>query len=106
LRGLAVTSKTRSQALPTLPTTTELGYPDVTGDNWQGLVVPAGTPKQIIAFLHGEIVKIMALPDIRDRLAVLGFEPVASTPEEFAQHVKVEFMKWAKVIKASNIKAE
>jgi tripartite-type tricarboxylate transporter receptor subunit TctC len=106
LRGLAVTSKTRSQALPNLPTTTELGYPDVTGDNWQGLVVPAGTPKQIIAFLHGETVKIVALPDIRERLAVLGFEPVASTPEEFAQHVKVEFMKWAKVIKASNIKAE
>jgi len=106
LRGLAVTSKTRSQALPNLPTTTELGYPDVTGDNWQGLVVPAGTPKQIIAFLHGEIIKIMALPDIRERLAVLGFEPVASTPEEFAQHVNVEFMKWAKVIKASNIKPE
>ena len=48
----------------------------------------------------------MALPDIRDRLAVLGFEPVASTPEEFAQHVKIEFAKWAKVIKASNIKVE
>jgi tripartite-type tricarboxylate transporter receptor subunit TctC len=106
LRGLAVTSKTRSQALPTLPTTTELGYPDVMGDNWQGLVVPAGTPKQIIAFLHSEIVKIVALPDIRERLAVLGFEPVASAPEEFAQHVKIEFTKWAKVIKASNIKAE
>ena len=73
---------------------------------WQGLVVPAGTPKQIIAFLHGETVKIVALPDIREQLAVLGFEPIASTPEEFAQHVKAEFMKWAKVIKASNIKAE
>src|SRR6516162_4320217 len=106
LRGLAVTSNTRSQALPNLPTTTALCYPDVTGDNWQGLVVPAGTPKQIIAFLHGEIVKIVALPDIRERLAVLGFEPVASTPEEFAEHVKIEFIKWAKVIKASNIKAE
>jgi tripartite-type tricarboxylate transporter receptor subunit TctC len=106
LRGLAVTSKTRSQALPDLPTTAEAGYPDVAGDNWQGLVVPAGTPKQIIAFLHGEIVRIMGLPDIKDRLAVLGFEPVASTPEEFAQHAQVEFTKWAKVIKASNIKAE
>ena len=106
MRGLAVTSKTRSQALPNLPTTPELGYPDVTGDNWQGLVVPAGTPKQIIAFLHSEMVEIMVLPDIKDRLAVLGFEPVANTPEEFAQHVKVEFVKWAKVIKASNIKPE
>jgi tripartite-type tricarboxylate transporter receptor subunit TctC len=106
LRGLAVTSKTRSQALPDLPTTAEAGYPDVAGDNWQGIVVPAGTPKEIIAFLHREIVEIMALPEIRERLAVLGFEPVASTPEEFAQHAKVEFAKWAKVIQASNIKAQ
>ena len=105
LRGLAVTSKTRSQALPDLPTTAEAGYPDIAGDNWQGLVVPAGTPRAIIAVLHREIVKIMALPDIRERLAVLGFEPVASTPEEFAEHAKVEFEKWAKVIRASNIKA-
>jgi tripartite-type tricarboxylate transporter receptor subunit TctC len=106
LRGLAVTSKTRSQALPDLPTTAEAGYPDVAGDNWQGIVVPGGTPKEIIAFLHREIVEIMALPEIRERLAVLGFEPVASTPEEFAQHAKVEFAKWAKVIQASNIKAQ
>jgi tripartite-type tricarboxylate transporter receptor subunit TctC len=106
LRGLAVTSKTRSQALPDLPTTAEAGYPDVAGDNWQGVVVPAGTPKEIIAFLHREIVEIMVLPEIRERLAVLGFEPIASTPEGFAQYAKVEFAKWAKVIQASNIKAQ
>jgi len=104
LRGLAVTSKKRSQALPDLPTTAEAGYPDIAGDNWQGLMVPAGTPKDIIALLHREIVTIMALPDIREHLAVLGFEPVASTPEEFAEHAKLEFAKWAKVIRASNIK--
>jgi tripartite-type tricarboxylate transporter receptor subunit TctC len=106
LRGLAVTSKTRSQALPDLPTTAEVGYPAVAGDNWQGIVVPAGTPKEIITFIHREIVSILALPDIRERLAVLGFEPVASTPEEFAELAKVEFAKWAKVIRASNIKAQ
>jgi tripartite-type tricarboxylate transporter receptor subunit TctC len=106
LRGLAVTSKTRSQALPDLPTTAEVGYPAVAGDNWQGIVVPAGTLKEIIAFIHREIVSILALPDIRERLAVLGFEPVASTPEEFAELAKVEFAKWAKVIRASNIKAQ
>jgi tripartite-type tricarboxylate transporter receptor subunit TctC len=93
LRGLAVTSKTRSQALPDLPTTAEVGYPAVAGDNWQGIVVPAGTPKEIIAFIHREIVSILALPDIKERLAVLGFEPVASTPEEFAELAKVEFAK-------------
>ena len=88
LRGLAVTSKTRSQALPDLPTTAEAGYPDVAGDNWQGIVVPAERQRAIIALLHREIVEIMALPEIRERLAVLGFEPVASTPEEFAQHAR------------------
>ena len=80
LRGLAVTSKTRSQALPDVPTTAEAGYPGIAGDNWQGVVVPAGTPKEIIGSLHHEIVRIIALPDVKERLAVLGFEPVASTP--------------------------
>ena len=106
LRGLAVTSRARSRALPDLPTTAELGYPDIAGDNWQGVVVPAGTPKQIIDLVYREIVRIMALPDIRERLDVLGFEPVASTPAEFADHCKAEFAKWAKVIQASNIKVQ
>ena len=106
LRGLAVTSRDRSSALPDVPTTAEAGYPDIAGDNWQGIVAPAGTPKQIIAFLQGELVAIMKLPEVKERLAVLGFEPVAGSPEEFAQHVKIEFEKWAKVIKASNIKAD
>ena len=82
LRGLAVTSVARSQALPDVPTTAEAGYPAVAGDNWQGIVVPSGTPKATIDYLHREIVEIMALPDVKARLAVLGFEPVASTPEE------------------------
>jgi len=106
LRGLAVTSKTRSQALPDLPTTTEAGYPEVVGDNWQGIVAPSGTPRPIISFLHGEIAEIMRLGDVKERLAVLGFEPVASSPEEFTRHAKAEFEKWAKVIRDSNIKAE
>jgi tripartite-type tricarboxylate transporter receptor subunit TctC len=106
LRGLAVTSRARSRALPDVPTTAELGYPDIAGDNWQGIVVPTGTPKPVIDFIHREIVRIMALPDIRERLDVLGFEPVAGTPAEFDAHCKAEFAKWAKVIQASNIKAQ
>jgi tripartite-type tricarboxylate transporter receptor subunit TctC len=106
LRGLAVTSQARSGALPNVPTTAEAGFPTVAGDNWQGIVVPSGTPKPVIAFLHREIAEIMALADIKERLAVLGFEPVASTPEDFAQHAKAEFEKWAKVIRESNIKSE
>jgi tripartite-type tricarboxylate transporter receptor subunit TctC len=106
LRGLAVTSKARSSALPDVPTTAEAGYPAIAGDNWQGLVAPAGTPKEAINFVHRELVEIMKLPEVKERLGVLGFEPVAGTPEEFAQHAKLEFDKWAKVIKDSGIKTE
>src|SRR5215467_1585989 len=106
LRGLAVTSKNRSQALPDVPTTAEAGYPAIAGDNWQGIVVPAGTPREIIAFLHQELVAIMKLREVKERLAALGFEPVASTPEGFARHTRTEFEKWAKVIRDSNIKAQ
>ena len=88
LRGLAVTSKARSSALPDVPTTAEAGYPAIVGDNWQGLVVPAGTPKEAISYIHRELVEIMKLPEVKERLGVLGFEPVAGTPEEFAQHAK------------------
>ena len=106
LRGLAVTSKARSQALPDVPTMAEEGFANIAGDNWQGVVVPAGTPRNVVDFLHREIVDILALADIRERLAVLGFEPVASTPAQFAERAKVEFDTWAKVIRASGIKAQ
>jgi tripartite-type tricarboxylate transporter receptor subunit TctC len=106
LRGLAVTSKSRSQALPDVPTMAEAGYANIAGDNWQAVVVPSGTPRAIIAFLHREIVKIIALPDVQERLAALGFEPVASTPEEFAGRARAESETWARVIRASNIKAQ
>ncbi len=104
LRGLAVTSKT--QTLPDVPTMAEAGYPDIAGDNWQAVVVPAGTSKEIIAFLNYEIVAMIALADVKERLAALGFEPIASTPEEFAKRAKLEFETWAKVIRASGIKAQ
>jgi tripartite-type tricarboxylate transporter receptor subunit TctC len=106
LRALAVTSKTRSQALPDVPTMAEAGYPDIAGDNWQAVVVPAGTPKEIIAYLHREIVAIIALAEVKERLVALGFEPVASTPEELAARAQVEFETWAKVIRGSGIKAQ
>ena len=106
LRGLAVTSKARSRALPDVPTTAEAGFPGIAGDNWQGVVVPAGTPREVIGFLHHEIVAILALADVKERLAVLGFEPVASTPVEFARQAKSEFDAWAQVIRASGIKAQ
>ncbi len=106
LRALAIMSKTRSGTLPDVPTMAEAGYPDLDGDGWVGVMVPAGTPKTIVDLLHGQIVEVMALPDMRGRLSAVGFEPVASTPEEFARQIRTEAEKWAKVIRAANIKPE
>jgi tripartite-type tricarboxylate transporter receptor subunit TctC len=106
LRALAVTSKTRSQILPDVPTMTEAGYPDIAGDSWVGVLVPAETPKEIVALLHREIAGIIALPDMKERLATLGFEPVVSTPAEFASQIRLEIETWAKVIRAAKIKAQ
>jgi tripartite-type tricarboxylate transporter receptor subunit TctC len=106
VRALAITSKTRSQILPDVPTMTEAGYPEIEGDSWVGVLVPAGTPKDIISLLHREIVRIIALPDMKARLGELGYDPIGSRPEEFATRIKVEIENWAKVIRAANIKAE
>jgi tripartite-type tricarboxylate transporter receptor subunit TctC len=106
LRALAVTSKTRSQSLPDVPTMAEVGYPNVEGDSWVGVLVPAGTPKEVITTLHREIVKIIALPDMKERLMTLGYDPVGSTPEEFARRITAELETWGKVIRAANIKPQ
>ena len=106
LRALAVTSKKRSSAVPDVPTMAEAGYPDVQGSSWTAVVAPAGTPKDIIAQLHRMIAGILALPDIKERLDTLGFEPIASTPEECTEFFKTEMAKWSKVIKAAGIRAE
>jgi tripartite-type tricarboxylate transporter receptor subunit TctC len=106
VRALAITSKMRSQILPDVPTMAEAGYPEIEGDSWVGVLVPAGTPKDIISLLNREVVEIIALPDMKARLGELGYDPVASTPEEFAIRIKAEIETWAKVIRAAHIKAE
>jgi len=106
LLALAVASKTRSQLFPEIPTTAEAGYPDIQGDSWVGVLVPAGTQNEIIGVLHREMVTILALPDVKERLPALGFEVVASTPGEFATRIKAEIESWAKVIRAANIKQD
>jgi tripartite-type tricarboxylate transporter receptor subunit TctC len=105
LRALAVTSKTRSRILPDVPTMTEAGYPGIAGDSWVGLLVPAGTPKDIVGVLYRDIARIIAVPEMRDRLASLGFEPVVSPPEEFASQISAEIETWGNVIRAAHIKA-
>ena len=94
LRALAVTSKARVPTLPDVPTMAEAGYPDIEGVSWFAVAVPAGTPKEIIALLNREIVKIMALPDIKEHLATLGFDSIASSPEEFGERIRADFEKW------------
>ena len=84
----------------------EGGYPDIKGDSWVGLLFPAGTPTELVNLLNHEIVAILALPDMRERLATLGNDPVASTPEEFAQQIKNEIQMWGDVIRRANIKPQ
>jgi tripartite-type tricarboxylate transporter receptor subunit TctC len=106
VRALAVTSKTRSQVFPDVPTMREAGYPQVEGDSWIGILVPAGTPANVIAVLHRVSAKILTQPDMKERLTAIGYEVVASTPEEFATRIKFETENWAKLIRAANIKPE
>jgi tripartite-type tricarboxylate transporter receptor subunit TctC len=106
VRALAVTSKRRSQIFPDVPTMTEAGYSQIEGDSWVGILVPASTPGEIIEVLYRTSSKILAQPDMQERLAALGYDLVASTPEEFATRITAEIEMWAKVIRAANIKPQ
>ena len=102
VRSLAVMSARRSPVLPDVPTMAEAGSP-LEADILTGLLVRAGTPREIVDRLHREIVKAMTEPGFRQRLLELGFEPVANTPEQFAEWIVVEIAKWGKVIRDANI---
>jgi tripartite-type tricarboxylate transporter receptor subunit TctC len=106
VRALAVTGDKRSQIMPDVPTMAEAGYPQIVGESWVGVLVPAGTPKDIIGLLQREIARIIAQPDMKARLAELGYDPVASTPEAFGARIKTEIGTWAQVIRAAHIKPE
>jgi tripartite-type tricarboxylate transporter receptor subunit TctC len=104
LRGLAVMAAKRNAGLPDVPTMTESGIPDQESDTLTGVVAHVGTPKELIDRWHKEIVRIVALPDIKERLTKLGFDPIANTPAEFAARIKSEAIKWDKVAKDANIR--
>ena len=106
LRLLAVTSAKRSSAMPEVPTVAESGLPGFEASNWFGLMAPAGTPPEIAARLNAEAHKALLAPDVREKLASLGFEIQASTPQEFSALLKAETDKWAKVLKASGARLE
>lgn len=106
LNALAVTTAKRSPEFPDLPTVGESGLPGYEFESWFGVLAPAGTPRKIIYKLRDEMARALAMPDVKSRLASVGFEPVGSTPEQFTALVKSEMVKWAKVIKAAGIKPE
>ncbi|HEV7913851.1 MAG TPA: tripartite tricarboxylate transporter substrate binding protein [Albitalea sp.] len=106
LRALAVLSRKRSSLLPDVPTMQEAGVSGVELDAWAGLMAPTGTPAAIIKRLHAEVTKIVAMPDVRERLATLNYEPVGSTPEQFSRLIAADTAKWAKAVKATNFKVE
>jgi tripartite-type tricarboxylate transporter receptor subunit TctC len=106
LRALAIVSKTRLPALPEVPTMIEAGHPDVECDDWIAFLAPAGTPSEIVALLHREIVNIIALPEIKQRLMTLGFQPVGNTPGEFGAQIRSDLVKRAKLIRRVGIRMQ
>jgi len=106
LRALAVTTAQRSATVPELPTVSEAGVPGFESITWHGVVVPVATPAPLVERLHRDIVNVLRMPDVRERLAALGAEVIASTPREFADYIARETPKWAKVVKESGARAE
>lgn len=107
LRALGVMGPKRNEALPDVPTAIEAGYPDLGNViEWYGVVVPAATPREIIARLNASVVQAINSPEVFKRITALGQTPVTSTPEEFDGWIRSEFERWGKVVKASGAKAD
>ena len=103
LRALAMMSGKRSSLLPDVPTMGEATGTELEADIVTGIVAPTGTPREVVDVLHRAIANVIAPADFRERLAALGFDPVASTPEQFGEWIKAEIAKWGKVIRDGNI---
>ena len=106
LRPLAVTSLRRSPNMPEFPTMIEEGVAGFEVTSWFGLLAPAGTPPAIVAKLHQEAVRIVSHPDMREKLGLIGLDVVGDAPDAFAEIIRTDTLKWAKVIKEAGIKAE
>ena len=104
--ALGVATRKRFASAPELPTIAEQGFPDFEATSWYGLVAPAGTPSSIVERLHGEIVRALALPEVRERIAGLGAETVGNSPSEFAAMQKAEAARWIKIAREANIHAD
>jgi len=106
LRLIAVTTAKRAPALPNVPTVAESGLPGYEFTGWMGLLAPAATPRVVIGKLHSETARIVHLPDVKQRFVIDAADPVGSTPEQFAAHLKAEIERWSRVVKQARIRAE
>mgnify|MGYP006284325807 FL=1 len=106
VRPLAILADKRVSYLPDVPTSKEAGVPNYIVTTWYGILAPAGTPRDIINRLNAEWIKIEAQPDTKEKMAAAGYDPMASTPDQFADFIKSEMVSWMKVIKDANIKIE
>jgi tripartite-type tricarboxylate transporter receptor subunit TctC len=104
VRAIAVTTSKRSGAMPELTTIAEQALPGFDSGSWFGMFAPAGTPKEVVGKLHAEVVKALQQPDIRQTLAQQGAEVGANTPSEFAQLIRGDIARWAKVVQAAGVK--
>jgi tripartite-type tricarboxylate transporter receptor subunit TctC len=106
LRAIALTTAQRSASLPDVPTIAQAGVPGYDAGSWYGLVVPVGVTADVIARLHRDTLRVLALAEVKERLDAAGFEILTSTPEEYARFTRVEIDKWAKVVKISGARAD
>jgi tripartite-type tricarboxylate transporter receptor subunit TctC len=106
LKLIAVTTAKRAPALPNVPTVAESGLPGYEFTGWMGLLAPAATPQSIIGKLHSEAARIVHLPEVKQRFVIDAADPVGSTPEQFAAHLKAEIERWSRVAKQAGIRAE
>ena len=93
-------------SLPQVPTTQEAGVKDVEAITWYGMLAPAGTPREIITRLNAELLKVINLPDFKQRIEVDAVEPIGSTPEQLGDYIRVELVKWAKIVRDSGAKVD
>jgi tripartite-type tricarboxylate transporter receptor subunit TctC len=105
LRALAVTREKRSAAMPNLPTIAE-SVPGFSVNNAAGLAAPAGTPREVIVKLRDTVVRVLNMPDVREKLLAIGMEPVGNTPEQYAEYIRSEVAKWTKVVKVAGVETQ
>ena len=106
LKGLGLSSATRAAGAPDVPTFIENGFAGFVVDSWVGILAPANTPRPIVERLQSEIAAVLQTPEVKERYAVLGIDPVGNKPDEFAAQIRADLARWEPVVKRANIRIE